>query len=83
MTEAELEAYKASLTPSERQVLDIAAQHLKSSFDLPRTIGFVQWQDSQVSNDAPPPEPEPEPKARPRRRRRLIRRAPVTKAPSS
>ena len=82
MTEAELEAYKASLSPSERQVLDIAAQHLKSSFDLSRSIGFLQWQDGQESVAAPAP-PEPVPKPRPRRRRRLIRRAPATKAPSS
>ena len=38
------EEYIASLTPQERTVLEIAKHHLGSSFDLSKSIGYVEWE---------------------------------------
>ena len=44
---AEQEAYIRSLTPQERLVLEIAADHLESSFDISKSLGFIQWKERQ------------------------------------
>lgn len=42
-TKTDLEEYVAQLTPHEQIVLKIAQEHLESSFDLVRSIGFKAW----------------------------------------
>ena len=37
------DAYVASLSELEKRVLSIAEDHLKSSFDLSRSSGFISW----------------------------------------
>lgn len=44
-SESELEAYKKSLSAQEQLVLEIADDHLESSFDLGKSIGFKQWRE--------------------------------------
>jgi hypothetical protein len=36
-------AYIASMSEQERMVLSIAQDHLESSFDIERSIGFISW----------------------------------------
>ena len=36
-------AYLRSLSELEKRVLSIAEEHLKSSFDLSRSSGFIAW----------------------------------------
>tara|TARA_A200000113_G_scaffold145168_1_gene130525 strand:+ start:5023 stop:5187 length:165 start_codon:yes stop_codon:yes gene_type:complete len=42
-TKADQDEYIAQLTTQERIVLKIAQEHLESSFDLVRSIGFKTW----------------------------------------
>lgn len=42
-TKAEQDEYIAQLTPQEQIVLKIAQEHLESSFDMVRSIGFKEW----------------------------------------
>lgn len=42
-TKSDLDEYVAQLTPQEQIVLKIAQEHLESSFDLVRSIGFKVW----------------------------------------
>jgi antibiotic biosynthesis monooxygenase (ABM) superfamily enzyme len=42
-TKAEQDEYIAQLTPQEQIVLKIAQEHLESSFDMVRSIGFKAW----------------------------------------
>jgi len=42
-TKADQDEYMVQLTPQEQIVLKIAQEHLESSFDLVRSIGFIQW----------------------------------------
>jgi len=37
------ERYIAQLTPMERKTLEIARQHLESSFSLEQSIGYQEW----------------------------------------
>ncbi len=39
--------YFNSLSMLEQKVCDIAADHLKSSFDLSRSSGFLAWKNSR------------------------------------
>ena len=71
MSESEIAAYASTLTPQEKLVLDIAKEHLETSFDLGTSLGFLEW---KAKKDAASPGPIPEPKKK--RRRRLIRRKP-------
>jgi hypothetical protein len=48
-SEAELEAYKKSLSAQEQLVLEIADDHLESSFDLGKSIGFKQWREKATA----------------------------------
>jgi len=38
-----IEEYKESLSEQERIVLQIAIEHLESSFDIEKSIGFLEW----------------------------------------
>ena len=35
--------YKESLTEQEKLVLNIAIEHLESSFDIEKSIGYLKW----------------------------------------
>jgi len=48
MSQSEINAYIAQLTPQEQKVLKIAQEHLESSFNLVKSIGFKEWQAQQV-----------------------------------
>jgi hypothetical protein len=41
------ERYISQLTPQEQIVLKIAQEHLETSFDLERSIGYIQWLKTQ------------------------------------
>ena len=43
MSQSEINAYLAQLTPQEQKVLKIAREHLESSFSLVKSIGFQDW----------------------------------------
>lgn len=47
MSQTEINAYIAQLTPQEQKVLKIAREHLESSFNLVKSIGFQEWQKQQ------------------------------------
>tara|TARA_B110000483_G_scaffold230725_1_gene296243 strand:- start:2377 stop:2553 length:177 start_codon:yes stop_codon:yes gene_type:complete len=38
-----IEEYKESLSEQEHIVLQIAIEHLESSFDIEKSIGFLEW----------------------------------------
>ena len=42
-----IEAYIAQLTAIELRVLNIAKTHLESSFNLAKSVGFIQWRKEQ------------------------------------
>ena len=48
MSEQEIKAYIAQLTPQEQKVLKIAMEHLETSFNLTKSIGFKEWQAQQT-----------------------------------
>ena len=39
----DIKNYIDQLTEQERIVFEIAKQHLESSFDIVRSIGFIEW----------------------------------------
>ena len=47
MSQTLINAYIAQLTPQEKKVLKIAMEHLETSFNLVKSIGFQQWQAQQ------------------------------------
>ena len=48
-----VDLYLKSLTDQEKQTLDIATSHLGTSFNIKRSIGFLNWKSNQISiNDA-------------------------------
>lgn len=42
-TETDIQNYIAQLTEQEKLAFEIAKTHLETSFDIVRTIGFVEW----------------------------------------
>jgi transcriptional regulator CtsR len=46
----EIEEYLAQLTEQERVVLEIAKAHLGSSFDISKSIGFLEWKKKYLYN---------------------------------
>ena len=48
------ERYIAQLNENERKTLEIAREHLESSFDLEKSIGFLEW--LEKNKPIPPPE---------------------------
>ena len=51
--------YINQLSEQEKQVFDIAKDHLKDSFDIERSIGFTEWKKKQEPTPAPAPALEP------------------------
>ena len=47
----QLKKYKTELTEQEIIVLNIAIDHLGSSFDMSRSIGFIEWQKNNMDNN--------------------------------
>ena len=43
----EVDEYIAQLSEQERIVLDIAKVHLGSSFDIRKSIGFIEWKNKE------------------------------------
>lgn len=39
----QIHQYLNSLTPKERKAYEIAKEHLKTSFDLQKSNGFLEW----------------------------------------
>ena len=48
--EEQLKKYKSELTEQELIVLNIAIEHLGSSFDMSKSIGFIEWK-SKINNN--------------------------------
>lgn len=46
-----IEEYMASLTPLQKKALDIAKDHLGSSFNIYKSVGFLQWKQSKESKE--------------------------------
>ena len=44
---SEASKYTSSLTDLERQTLEIAKSHLGSSFNMKKSIGFLNWKANQ------------------------------------
>jgi hypothetical protein len=44
IVQQQMEAYIKQLTPIEKKVLQIATEHLETSFSLENSIGFCKWQ---------------------------------------
>lgn len=51
MSQDKIEEYLSSLNEQERIVYDIAKEHLGSSFDIEKSIGFLEWLESQKVNN--------------------------------
>jgi len=47
----QLKKYKTELTEQEIIVLNIAIDHLGSSFDMSRSIGFIEWQKNNMDDN--------------------------------
>jgi DNA-directed RNA polymerase specialized sigma subunit len=47
ITEEMIAKYIESLTEQERLVMEIAKEHLQSSFDVVKSIGFKKWLSEQ------------------------------------
>lgn len=47
ITEEMIAKYTESLTEQERLVMEIAKEHLQSSFDVVKSIGFKKWLSEQ------------------------------------
>jgi DNA-directed RNA polymerase specialized sigma subunit len=41
-----IEEYISTLNEREKQVMEIAKEHLQSSFCIERSVGFVKWKNS-------------------------------------
>jgi len=48
----QLDVYVKQLTPMEKKVLQIATEHLETSFSLENSIGFIKWKQAQVQAQA-------------------------------
>jgi|APSaa5957512535_1039671.scaffolds.fasta_scaffold402295_2 hypothetical protein len=42
-TNKQIEKYIESLSPIEKQTIEIAKDHLKTSFNMEKSIGFLAW----------------------------------------
>lgn len=45
--EKQIEQYISTLNEREKLVLEIAKEHLQSSFCIERSVGFVKWKNSK------------------------------------
>ena len=46
-TNKQIEKYIESLSPIEKQTIEIAKDHLKTSFNIEKSIGFLAWKKLQ------------------------------------
>jgi len=46
-TNKQIEKYIESLSPIEKQTIEIAKDHLKTSFNMEKSIGFLAWKKLQ------------------------------------
>jgi hypothetical protein len=46
-SEIEIDDYLSGFTEQERIVMEIAEQHLETSFDITKSIGFIEWKQSK------------------------------------
>lgn len=67
--------YINQLSAQEKQVLDIAKDHLKDSFDIERSIGFTEWKKKQ--EPTPVFEPTQKPKIIKKRRLKIKKKKPT------
>lgn len=42
--------YIEQLTPQEKMVLNIAREHLETSFDIEKSIGYLKWRESHYKD---------------------------------
>ena len=47
--EAQIKKYKSELSEQELIVLNIAIEHLGSSFDISKSIGFMEWKKENLN----------------------------------
>jgi len=47
----EEQEYVKSLTNEESKTLEIARDHLESSFNMRKSIGFIKWKENKENND--------------------------------
>jgi len=45
--QSQVETYMQGLSEQERMVMKIAEQHLETSFDVTKSIGFLEWKKSK------------------------------------
>ena len=45
-------AYIASMSEQERMVLSIAQDHLESSFEIERSLGFIKWKNERDAKNS-------------------------------
>ncbi len=77
-------AYLAQLTPMEQMVLQIAASHLETSFNLVKSIGYQEWlaaNQKAPSNLEPAQAQAPSKLAEPAQAQALEKQAPEKQAP--
>jgi hypothetical protein len=48
MSNDEIETYLNSLNELEKKTLDIAKSHLGTSFNVKKSIGFIQWKQANL-----------------------------------
>jgi hypothetical protein len=48
MSNDEIETYLNSLNELEKKTLDIAKSHLGTSFNVKKSIGFIQWKQANI-----------------------------------
>ena len=46
-----IKEYKSQLDEQEKLVLQIAVEHLETSFDISKSIGYKEWVAKQTSDD--------------------------------
>lgn len=49
-TEDLIEEYKRTMTEQELLVLNIAVEHLESSFSIEKSIGYLEWLSKRTAN---------------------------------
>lgn len=49
-TNKQIEKYIESLSPIEKQTIEIAKDHLKTSFNMEKSIGFLAWKKKLEDN---------------------------------
>ena len=49
-TQSDIDDYLSGFTEQERIVMEIAEQHLETSFDITESIGFIEWKQSKSNS---------------------------------